>query len=132
MVDLIPVIADTSIFVGHEGKRFAPGSLDKYQIAISIVTLGELRLGVLMASDPQMMSRRLSTFQFAQAFSALPIDEAVSDVWSELVAALRKQGRKKLLVNDSWVAATAIAHDVPVLTQDTDFEDIPGLRVVKI
>ncbi|MGH8879137.1 MAG: PIN domain-containing protein [Stackebrandtia sp.] len=132
MVDPIPVIADTSVFVGYEGKRFAEGGLDNFLIAISTVTLGELRLGVLSAADPRAMSHRLSTFQFAQAFSAIPVDEAVSDAWSELIADIRRSGRKKMPINDSWIAATAKAHDVAVLTRVADFDDLPGVSVVKI
>ena len=35
-------------------------------------------------------------------------------------------------INDSWIAATAIAHDLPVVTQDADFDDAPGLAVIKL
>ena len=35
-------------------------------------------------------------------------------------------------VNDSWIAATAIAHGLPVVTQDDDYADVPGLDVIRI
>ena len=35
-------------------------------------------------------------------------------------------------VNDSWIAATALSLGVPVVTQDTDYIDLPGLEVVRI
>jgi predicted nucleic acid-binding protein len=35
-------------------------------------------------------------------------------------------------VNDSWIAATAIAHGVPVVTQDSGYDAMPGVRVIKI
>jgi hypothetical protein len=35
-------------------------------------------------------------------------------------------------VNDSWIAATAIAHDIPVVTQDDDYDDALGLEVIKV
>lgn len=128
----MPVIADTSIFIGREGARFGEGSLDRYLMAVSVVTLGELRLGVLSAVGPEAMSRRLATFQLAQNYDAVPIDERVADSWSELVAAIRQQGRRKPPLNDSWIAATAKAHDVPVLTRVADFDDVPGLRVERL
>src|SRR5262249_6653510 len=43
---------------------------------------------------------------------ALPVDEPVSDAWALLVSELRAAGRK-VPINDSWVAATAIAHGDP-------------------
>jgi predicted nucleic acid-binding protein len=35
-------------------------------------------------------------------------------------------------LNDSWIAATAIAHGLPVATQDDDYDEVPGLEVVKL
>lgn len=35
-------------------------------------------------------------------------------------------------MNDSWIAATALAHDFAVLTQDADDEIVPGLRVITV
>jgi hypothetical protein len=38
-------------------------------------------------------------------------------------------------VNDTWIAATALAHDVPVVTQDTDYAalaEISDLRVIPV
>jgi predicted nucleic acid-binding protein len=35
-------------------------------------------------------------------------------------------------VNDSWIAATAIAHRVPIVTQDSDYDVMPDVQVIKI
>jgi hypothetical protein len=35
-------------------------------------------------------------------------------------------------VNDSWIAAIAIANEMVVVTQDRDYDDVPGLAVVKV
>jgi hypothetical protein len=35
-------------------------------------------------------------------------------------------------INDSWIAATAIANDLAVASQDDDYDDIPGLRVIRV
>ncbi|MGH3830805.1 MAG: hypothetical protein ACRDRS_10220 [Pseudonocardiaceae bacterium] len=37
-----------------------------------------------------------------------------------------------LPVDDSWIAAMAIAHGLPVATQDNDYDGVPGLEVVKL
>jgi hypothetical protein len=86
---------------------------------------------VLQARDPVAASRRLSTYQLAQRFEALPVDSVVSDAWALLVSKLRAAGRKAP-VNDSWIAATAIAHRIPVVTQDNDYDEMPDLQVIKI
>jgi predicted nucleic acid-binding protein len=45
--------------------------------------------------------------------------------------ALRDAGRR-IPVNDSWIAATAIAHGVPLVTQDEDHVEVGDLRVVHV
>ena len=131
MVSARRALADTSVLIGLEATRFDVGRFAEYEWGISVVTLGQLRLGILQARDPEVLSRRLSTYQLAQRFDALPVDEAVSDAWALLVSRLREAGRK-VPVNDSWIAATAIAHDVPIVTQDADYDAMPGVEVIKI
>jgi predicted nucleic acid-binding protein len=124
-------IADTSVFVGLEAARFSPAQFADFVWGISAVTLGELRLGVLQAKDAETASRRLSTYQLAQRFEAIVIDEAVSDAWALLVSRLRALGRNVPL-NSSWIAATAIAHGIPIVTQDADYDLMPDVEVIKI
>ncbi len=105
MVTSQRALADTSVFVGLEAARFDAGGFVGYEWGVSAVTLGELRLGVLQAKDPEVASRRLSTYQLAQRFEALTVDEAVSEAWALLVSRLRAAGRRAP-VNDTWIAAT--------------------------
>lgn len=131
MVNVQRALADTSVFIGLEAARFDVSTFADYEWGISVVTLGELRLGVLRARDPEAVSRRLSTYQLAQRFEALSVDEAVSDAWALLVSRLREAGRK-VPINDSLIAATAIAHRVPIVTQDSDYDTMPDVQVIKI
>lgn len=131
MVAVSRALADTSVFIGLEAARFDPARFTDYEWGISAITLGELRLGVLQAADPESTSRRLSTYQLAQRFEALTVDEAVSEAWALLVSRLRAAGRKAQ-INDSWIAATAIAHGIPVVTQDDDYDGMPGVQVIRI
>jgi len=124
-------LADTSVFIGLEAERFDASRFSGFEWGISVITLGELRLGVLQAKDPDSASRRLSTYQLAQRFEALTVDEQVSDAWALLVSRLRAEGRKAP-INDSWIAATAIAHGIPIVTQDADYDHMPDVRVIKI
>ena len=124
-------IADTSIFIGLEAARFDAAHFADFEWGISAITLGELRLGVLQAQNPEAASRRLSTYQLTQRFEALPVDGAVSDAWALLVSRLRAAGRK-VPINDSWIAATAIAHQAPIVTQDVDYDAMPGVEVIRL
>ncbi|MEV0624204.1 type II toxin-antitoxin system VapC family toxin [Nonomuraea sp. NPDC050404] len=131
MVERKRALADTSIFIGLEAERFNVDQFADFEWGVSVVTLGELRLGVLQARDPDASARRLSTYQLAERFEPIVIDETVSDAWSLLVSRLRAAGRKAP-INDSWIAATAIAHNVPVVTQDSAYDHMPGVTVIKL
>lgn len=131
MVNSRRALADTSIFIGLEAERFDPTQLDGYEWGVSAVTLGELRLGVLRASSPDVSARRLATYQLAQRFQPLEVDESVAEHWALLVARLRAAGRKAP-INECWIAATALAHDIPIVTQDGDYDAMPDLKVHRL
>jgi len=123
-------IADTSIFIARESGRALDVSALPDDVAVSIITIGELRAGVLAAVDIDTRDRRLATFSAAQALDPIPIDEPVADAWARLRIVLRDSGQR-MPVNDSWIAATAIALGVAIVTQDDDYAEVPGLLVIK-
>lgn len=96
-----------------------------------MITVGELRLGVLSALDGPTRARRLETLSRAEALDPLPVDASVANAWAVLRLALRDQG-KRMPLNDSWIAATAIANDIPVVAQDADYDEAPGLDVIRV
>jgi predicted nucleic acid-binding protein len=80
-----------------------------------------------------MRARRLRTLQaLQQTYFALPIDAAVASASAsaELVATARRAGRRPK-VQDTWIAATARAHDATVFSQDTDFDEL-AVEVVRV
>jgi predicted nucleic acid-binding protein len=126
-------LLDTSVFIAQEGRGLNVSALPD-EVAVSVVTYGELRAGVLAATDVSVRSRRLSTLQTVADLHPLPVDTAVADQWARLRLLLAAAGRR-VNVNDTWIAATALAHDVPVITQDTDYEalaEISDLHVVTV
>lgn len=123
-------LADTSIFIGVEQARLDPDEMPDYG-AVSLITVGELKMGLLAATDPTTRALRLRTLQNALALQPLPIDDRVADAWAEMRVALRAKGQR-LDANDSWIAATAIAHGLPLATQDRDYDGVPGLDVVRL
>ncbi len=123
-------LADTSLFIAVEQDR-PLASHPPDRVAVSVVTVGELRLGVLAAQDGPTRARRLQTLSAAAALDPLPIDEGVAHAWAALRLALRDAG-KRMPINDSWIAATAIANDLPVASRDGDYDGTPGLRVIRV
>ncbi len=123
-------LADTSLFIAVEQDR-PLSSRAPERVAVSVVTVAELRLGVLVAPDGPTRARRLETLSAAAALDPLPVDAGVVHAWATLRLALRDAGMR-MPINDSWIAATAIANDMAVASQDGDYDDIPGLRVIRI
>jgi predicted nucleic acid-binding protein len=116
-------LVDTSVFIARESGR-PIGELPE-RVAVSVVTIGELQLGVLAATDAERRSRRADTLALARAADPLPISEAVMVSWAHLVADCRAAGvRRAVKLTDSLIAATAIEHGLPVVTQDEDFDAI--------
>jgi len=98
---------------------------------ISPVTLAELQLGVLSATDDETRARRLGTLSAVADIELLPVDERVAASWALLRQRLATLQRR-LNVNDLWIAATALTHDLPVVTQDADFDPIAGVSGVTV
>lgn len=123
-------LLDTSVFVARETGR-ALGALPA-TATVSVVTFAELHLGVLLAAEPTIRAQRLRTLSSVQAlFEPLPIDSAVATIFAEIVAEARRLGKRPKIM-DTWIAATAVTHDLPVYTQDDDFLAIPRVRVIPV
>ena len=66
-------LADTSLFVAVEQDRPLSSRPPK-RVAVSVITIGELRLGVLAAESGPIRARRLETLSVAEALDPLPVD----------------------------------------------------------
>jgi predicted nucleic acid-binding protein len=126
-------VLDTSVFIAREQRR-ALGRLPD-EAAISVITLGELELGVLAATDEDARALRADTLALARAADPIPISESVMSAFARLVHDCRRANvRPKIL--DALIAATAVEHGLPVVTQDDDFDDIasahPTLSVRRV
>ncbi len=126
------IVLDTSVFIARESGRRLAALPDEAATAISVITVAELRLGVLAADDPSVRASRLAALEVAtRDHLPLPVDDRVADQFARLVAHLRMAGRNPRVV-DTLIAATALAHGAAVATQDDDFDDLPGLTVLKV
>ena len=126
-----PAILDTSIFVAIEKNRPLARPLPD-QVGVSVVTLAELELGVLMAKDGESRATRLATLtRVREQTAGLPADERVASAYARLAAAELQAGRKPR-IHDTWIAATALAHGGEVWTQDSDFTNFAAVRIVRL
>lgn len=125
-------ILDTSVLIAREQgrslKRALPGD-----VAISVVSIAELEVGVLVARDAETRGLRLRTLTEVRSVSAaLPIDERTASAYAQLAANMLSGGRKPR-IHDTWIAATALVNDAEVWTQDADFSDFTqAVTVVRV
>jgi predicted nucleic acid-binding protein len=127
-------LLDTSVFIAQESGRSLDDSLLPEESAISPVTIAELQAGVLIAGHTDVRARRLATLGSLSDVEVLVVDEAVAASWALLRVHLAESGRR-VNVNDLWIAATAVTHGIPVVTQDEDFDPVArvgGLQVVRV
>jgi predicted nucleic acid-binding protein len=123
-------LLDTSIFIAQEQERALTKLPD--EAAISVMTLAELHVGVLLAKGPKARARRLRTLGLVERnFDPIPVDDPIARLFAELVADARRK-RKHPRVVDTLIAATAVVNDIPIYSQDTDFTGMPGVRVIMV
>jgi predicted nucleic acid-binding protein len=127
------LLLDASVFIGSQAGR-PMSSLPAGDVRVSVVTLAELRLGVLRA-DGAVRQVREATLVLARRFVPVPVTEPVADELAELLSRMRASDRRAKAF-DCLIAATALAHQWTVVAQDSDFEQLravePRLDVVLV
>ena len=127
-------LLDTSVFIALESGRSIRAELLPDQSVICPVTIAELQAGVLITADLDVRARRLATLAATADIDVLVIDAEVAAEWARLRVHLAESGRR-VNINDLWIAATAAANGLPVVTQDDDFDPLQGatgLQVIRV
>jgi predicted nucleic acid-binding protein len=101
--------------------------LHEPELAVDPIVLGEIRFGILLLARGHRRSRLERWFEEGvQRLQCIPWDASTGLRWAELLATLRAQGRA-MPIKDSLIAATALAHDLAVVTlnrRDFDAADV--------
>ena len=93
--------------------------------AVSVVTVGELHAGVLLASHGPTQAARLQRLSDVLSLAAvLDVTRSVAVAYGEL----RMAAPVRVPSNDLWIAATAIAHDLELVTADKRQAALPYVR----
>ena len=122
IVDANAVIA--SLRSGSAGK--APFS--SFDPLVPVHVLGELYTGAYTSKRRDENLRLIE--EVRREFPVLSPDEETARVYGSLRARYRldKIGESKM--NDVWIAALCIRHDLPLLTADHGFDSFTELRVI--
>ena len=122
---------DTNVAVDLvRGKRDAFELFSAYEVPLfSAISLGELYYGAYKSADPSKHLQECVEIQ--RLVTLLPITVNIADVYGNIKAALKSSGQM-IPENDIWIAATAIAHDVELVTQDKHFKRVEGITTTII
>ena len=124
-------LLDTSFFVASEAGRPRGAIPEITETEVSVVTVAELTIGVLMASNANRAQRLATLSAVESTWDPVPVDAEVARAFARIVADLRSH-RRRAPILDALVAATAIVEQIPVVTQDRDYDAIPGVEVIRV
>ncbi len=116
-------ILDTSVLIG---ERSPPAGIE---LAISVVSIGELHFGLLAAAADDLREARAERLGLIEARfpNPLPLDDRVARAWGHLQAAVaRRGGQPRRRFADLAIAATARAHEAVLITAN-----LKDLRLVE-
>jgi toxin FitB len=100
------------------------------ELAVDPIILGEIRFGILLLPPGRRRSRLERWFEDGvQRLQCIPWEASTGLRWAELLATLRGKGCA-MPVKDSLIAATALAHDLEVVTLNRRDFDAAGVVVV--
>ena len=117
---------DTCVYLIKKAPGLKPQSAlqDCY---ISAIVLGELKYGVANSAEARREQNRHALLDFISAVQTLPVTESVSEMYGRVRAALKKQ---PIGPNDTWIAAHALALQLPLVTNNTrEFSRVPDLVI---
>lgn len=125
------VIADTNVVsylmkgipLGQSYKRHLAGKV----VGIVFVTVAELYYGAERNNWGEKKRKQLE--EHLKNFVVLPYNNEIAKVYARIVVERERVG-SRINWPDAWIAATALWHNLPLVTHDQDFSGISGLRLI--
>lgn len=120
--------ADTCIYIINRHERMTPQA-ELSDCAISQIVLGELAYGVAKSAPARRSNNERSLLDFLGSIEVHPLSNQVASIYGRIRADLERKGQQ-IGGNDFWIAAHAIAADLPLVTNNTrEFSRVPNLTI---
>jgi predicted nucleic acid-binding protein len=118
------MLLDTSVVIALARGELSPAdvTVSTDELAVSAITIAGLHHGVLVASPGALAPRLHALRVVEESCTVLPVDATVGMHYGRLAADARRLLGRRVGLGDGLIAATALAHRLPVVTRDRDFE----------
>ena len=125
------LVIDTNAYSGlNRGQNKPRQFITKDNtLYVPFVVIAELKAGFLLGNKLAINEELLADFLDQPNVTTLHSTYETTQIFADLFYALRKIG-KPIGSNDIWIAALCVEHDLPLLTLDTDFRYINGLKLL--
>jgi tRNA(fMet)-specific endonuclease VapC len=129
-MSLLLIDTDIASFI-FKGSSYADPYLpllSKQELALSFMTVAELFQWAILR---QWGDRRLSQLeQYLSNYLVIPVDQPLCREWAKVRSDRQSAGRP-ISSQDAWIAATALRHDLPLVTHNSkDFVGVSNLRLI--
>lgn len=99
------------------------------QVLICTMVRGEIQYGIeRLPSGKRRHELETKAFKLFNVLSCEPVPEKAGDYYAKVKLSRQRKGLT-LDENDLWIAATAMALDAVLITRDSDFRHLDGLKV---
>lgn len=119
-------LLDTNIVIGllenEPGIASFIASLDR--VFLSPIVVGELAFGAENSARPEENLARVSAF--TDRFASLRVDRETAKHYGKIKSFLKRKGRP-IPENDLWIAASALQHELVLVSRDQHFLSVEGL-----
>ena len=132
-----PVVVDTNVwsvlFSGQRRRRDQTDGWTELLLGRTVIIATQTRAEVLAGLFALGDTRRMSIRQQLDQTPTIPVDELVIQRFARLTHACCERGDAlgaKEHTGDRWIAATALAVDAPLLSDDRIFDHDPDLNLL--
>ena len=122
-------LLDTNIIVPILNRDIVlRNRIETIDFVISGTILGELYFGAYRSGKQQENLAKIEIFK--TQCTIINCDEGTSDIYGQIKQQLRVKGRP-IPENDIWIGATAIQHDLILVSRDMHFQEVDNLHLEK-
>lgn len=124
-----PILIDTNAYTAFMLGDVAVVEVVAHaeRLCLSSIVLGELLGGFAAGTRESKNRAELARFLDSPRVEVVPVTAQTADSYALVYSSLRRKGQP-IPTNDLWIAASALEHGAALLTRDTHFGHIDGLR----